>query len=241
MIAVDNLHLSLAGQTILEDVSFRLEDGHHLIIVGRSGSGKTILSKTILGFFAPDGGSVKVDGVDVHAEDDYADTFIRRSFAMVFQSSALLDSYTVFQNVALPLYERGELDYLAIRERVGHCLAMVGLDQMTEKYPSELSGGMLKRVGIARALVYDPRYIIFDEPVSGLDPITSAEIIDYLRQIISSMQVTAITITHDMGNLQDLGDQVLFLEQGRGLYFGPLAGIYSATDPLIRQFLQTGA
>ncbi len=241
MIAVDNLYLSLAGQAILHDVSFELEDGHHLIILGRSGSGKTVLIKTILGFFPPVGGSVKVDGVDVYADEDYGESFIRHSFAMVFQNSALLDSYTVFQNVALPLYERGELDYQAIRDKVEHCLSVVGLDQLMKKYPSELSGGMLKRVSIARALVYDPRYIIFDEPVSGLDPITSGEILYYLKQIIGSVKATAITITHDLANLRDLGDRVLFLEQGRVLYYGPLANINYTAEPLIRQFLQTGS
>ncbi|MCB5247702.1 MAG: ATP-binding cassette domain-containing protein [Candidatus Cloacimonetes bacterium] len=238
MITVESLNLELDGQAILRDVSFQLEDGQNLIIMGRSGSGKTMLIKTLMGFFHPDSGSVSVDGIDIHADSDYPDSVIRHGFAMVFQYSALLDSYTVFQNVALSLYERDELDPEAIRARVRKCLAVVGLDEMLDKYPSELSGGMRKRVGIARALVYDPRYIIFDEPVSGLDPITAAEILYYITQIIASVQATTITITHDTQGLSAIGDQVLFLDQGRVLYYGSLAGLRLSPDPLIRQFLQ---
>jgi phospholipid/cholesterol/gamma-HCH transport system ATP-binding protein len=159
---------------------------------------------------------------------------------MVFQSSALLDSYTVFQNVALPLYEREELDYEAIREKVGRSLDVVGLKNIMDKYPAELSGGMRKRVGIARALVYDPRYIIFDEPVSGLDPITAGEIIYYITQIIASERATTITITHDTRDLEAIGDQVLFLDEGRVLYYGPLAVLRQAEEPLIRHYLRIG-
>lgn len=214
MIEVEHLDLNLAGKPILRDVSFRLEDGQNLIIIGRSGSGKTVLIKTLMGIFRPDSGTVRVDGVDVFNDEDYSESEIRRSFAMVFQNAALLDSYNVFQNVALPLYERGKLDYPAILEKVSQSLAVVGLEDIMEKYPSELSGGMRKRVGIARALVYDPRYIIFDEPMSGLDPITSAEILYYITHIIGSLNVTTITITHATRNLAAAGDQVLFMEEG---------------------------
>ncbi len=240
MIEVEHLHLNLSGQSLLQDVSFKLEDGQNLIIVGRSGSGKTVLIKTLMGFYHPDGGSVIVDGWDVYSAANDLDSVTRQGFAMVFQNSALLDSYSVFQNVALPLYERGKLDHDAIREKVGQSLAVVGLEDIMDKYPAELSGGMRKRVGIARALVYDPRYIIFDEPVSGLDPITAAEIIYYITQIISSKRATTITITHDTRDLEAIGNQVLFLEQGRVLYYGPLNLLWQSPDPLIRQFLQIG-
>ncbi len=237
MIKVEHLSLSLAGQPVLRDVNFILEDGHNLLIVGRSGSGKTVLIKTLMGLFHPDSGSVIVDGVDVHADKNHPNTGIWQSFAMVFQNSALLDSYTVFQNVALPLYERNARDFDAIRERVVSCLAVVGLEGILDKYPSELSGGMRKRVGIARALVYDPRYIIFDEPVSGLDPITSAEILYYLAQIVASVNATAITITHETSELEAIGDQTLFLDQGRVLFSGPLDSLRNSRNPLIRQFM----
>lgn len=240
MIEVDNLCLSLGGQVLLQDVGFRLEDGQNLIIVGRSGSGKTVLIKTLMGLFHPDGGTVRVDGGDVFDAVSHLSFNVRQDFAMVFQNSALLDSYTVFQNVALPLYERGELEHDAIREKVAQSLAVVGLEDIMDKHPAELSGGMRKRVGIARALVYDPRYIIFDEPVSGLDPITAAEIIYYITRIISSGRATTITITHDTRDLEAIGDQVLFLDEGRVLHYGPLAQLWQTGDPLIRQFLRIG-
>lgn len=240
MIEVEHLTLSLSGQEVLKDVSFRLEDGQNLVIVGRSGSGKTVLIKTLMGLYHPVGGTVKVDDKDVFWDSGNWGSSVRQDFAMVFQSSALLDSYTVFQNVALPLYEREELDYEAIREKVGRSLDVVGLKNIMDKYPAELSGGMRKRVGIARALVYDPRYIIFDEPVSGLDPITAGEIIYYITQIIASERVTTITITHDTRDLEAIGDQVLFLDEGRVLYYGPLAVLRQAEEPLIRRYLRIG-
>jgi len=156
---------------------------------------------------------------------------------MVFQNAALLDSFTVFQNVALSLYERGEMDLSEIKEKVRKSLALVGLESAENKYPSELSGGMLKRVGIARALTYEPSYIIFDEPISGLDPITASEILFYITQIIRKGEVTTITITHDISNIHQLGDRVLFLEQGRQLYYGDLEGLYTSKDPIIQKFL----
>lgn len=240
MIEVEHLTLSLSGQEVLKDVSFRLEDGQNLVIVGRSGSGKTVLIKTLMGLYHPVGGTVKVDDKDVFGDSGNWGSSVRQDFAMVFQSSALLDSYTVFQNVALPLYEREELDYEAIREKVGRSLDVVGLKNIMDKYPAELSGGMRKRVGIARALVYDPRYIIFDEPVSGLDPITAGEIIYYITQIIASERATTITITHDTHDLEAIGDQVLFLDEGRVLYYGPLAVLRQAEEPLIRRYLRIG-
>ena len=168
MIEVKNLYLSLNGQPVLQNINFVLEDGNNMIILGRSGAGKTVLIKTLMGFFPPDKGSVIVDGVDVYRDKDFHNSRLKHSFAMVFQNAALLDSFTVSQNVALSLYERGEMDLSAIREKVKQSLAVVGLEFAENKYPSELSGGMLKRVGIARALAYEPRYIIFDEPISGL-------------------------------------------------------------------------
>jgi len=237
VIEVKNLHLSFAGAKVLEDISFRLESGENLIILGRSGAGKTVLIKAMLGLFQPDRGSVTVDGMDVYSRDRSKRDEIRQLFSMVFQNAALLDSFSVFQNVALPLYERRNLEYGEVLEKVRKSLAVVGLEDTLDKFPSELSGGMRKRVGIARALVYDPRYIIFDEPVSGLDPITASEVLYYITQIIRSVQATTITITHDIRNLRDIGDRVLFLDKGRALFFGTLDQMDNCPDPLLRQFM----
>lgn len=237
MIRVNELVLDLSGRRILEDISFELGDGSNLIILGRSGSGKTVLIKTLMGFFQPASGSVFIDGRNVYAEGNQA-SGAQLDFAMVFQNAALLDSFTVRQNVALPLYERGEKDPDTVMSKVQQCLEVVGLKDTVDKFPSELSGGMRKRVGIARALVYQPRYIIFDEPVSGLDPITASEVLYYITRIISSRSATTITITHEVRNLEQIGDRVLFLEQGRQLFYGPLHQLFSSQDVFIQRFLK---
>lgn len=237
MIKVENLSLSIGGQQILKQIGFTLSDGENLIILGRSGSGKTMLIKTMMGLFAPDSGTVTVDGINVHKQRKSSNTSLRQSFAMVFQNSALLDSFTVFQNVALPLYERGEKESAMIRDKVNHCLELVGLEDTQDKYPAQLSGGMRKRVGIARALVYEPGYIIFDEPVSGLDPITAAEVIYYITQIIQSVSATTITITHDVRSLSGLGDRILFIEEGEAVFYGTHVEMKTSSDPLLQKFI----
>ncbi|MDZ4183196.1 MAG: ATP-binding cassette domain-containing protein, partial [Candidatus Cloacimonadaceae bacterium] len=198
------------------------------------GSGKTVLIKTLMGINIPESGQVVIDGTDI-----FADRSGQHNFAMVFQNAALLDSFTIFQNVALPLYERGQKDYDKVLAKVKDCLQIVGLPDILDKYPSELSGGMRKRVGIARALVYDPDYIIFDEPLSGLDPITAKEVLFYITRIIESKLATTITITHEIRNLEAIGDRVLFLESGRQLFYGSVAELKQSGDPLLRQFMDS--
>ncbi len=237
MIKVDNLSLSLKSKQVLDDISFELPDRKSLIVLGRSGSGKTVLIKTILGLFKPDGGSVVVDGIDMLKGPLKQVQGIKNKFAIVFQNAALLDSFTVFQNVALPLYERRELSDAEIKDRVVKSLDVVGLASAVNTYPSELSGGMRKRVGIARALVYEPRYIIFDEPISGLDPITAKEILYYIAQIIEAREITTITITHDIKSLERVGDMTLFIENGTKRFFGDLSSFIKNDDPLIKEFV----
>lgn len=236
MISVIGLKLNLGGKEILKDVSFELPDGHNLIILGRSGSGKTVLSKTLMGFFPPSSGSVKIDDRDIYSDQPLPFDGSQKQFAIVFQNAALLDSLSVFQNVALPLYTRGEKDNQFVRETVRQALDEVGLADAIDKFPAELSGGMRKRVGIARALVYNPAYIVFDEPVSGLDPITADEVLYYINRIVSSKSATTITITHEVRDLERVGDTVLFLEAGKALYYGPLIGLTNQREPLIRKF-----
>lgn len=236
MISVQDLNLSLGSVHILKDISFELQSGQNLIILGRSGSGKTVLSKTLMGFFPQCQGKVQIDGKDIYNQDDESSSKAQKQFAIVFQNSALLDSLSVFQNVALPLYTRREKDEGMIRQKVHHALEEVGLADAICKYPAELSGGMRKRVGIARALVYEPRYIVFDEPVSGLDPITADEVLFYINRIISGKTATAITITHEVRNLDRIGDMVLFLEAGEALYYGTLDSLTQDAGALIKQF-----
>ena len=236
MIELKNISLSLQGSLILDDISFRLENDQNLIILGKSGSGKTVLMKTMMGLFNPDSGTVLIDGMDINGDSANRER-IKSSFAMVFQNSALLDSFTIYQNVALPLYERNELVEQEIAEKVMNSLTLVGLAHTKDMYPSELSGGMRKRVALARALVYDPTYIVFDEPISGLDPITSKEVLFYIEEIIKTKKITAITITHDVRDLHRIGDYALFIDKGKVVYSGSLPQLYDSTNPLIREFI----
>lgn len=224
MIAVKNLSLSLAGVEILKGLDFVLPFSENLVILGRSGSGKTVFIKSLLGIYPPDEGSIIVDGCDLYDCSSAELDAVKKRFAMVFQHAALLDSFTVFQNVALPLYERGIKDEEHIMSKVSECLELVGLADTQDKYPAELSGGMRKRIGIARALVYQPDYLIFDEPTSGLDPITASETLYYMTQIIKDNTATVITITHDITTIAQLGQKVLFIDGGKQVYYGSYQG-----------------
>lgn len=237
MIKVENLFVTLNNQEILKDISFILENGHNLVVLGRSGCGKTVLIKTLLGIYNPAQGTVTIDDLDVHHSVKQERLALKKRFAMVFQNAALLDSFTVRQNVALPLYERGETDSEMILAKVIHSLQVVKLEHTLNLYPAELSGGMRKRVGIARALVYDPEYIVFDEPVSGLDPITASEVMYYIAKIADHSTATLITITHEMRNLESIGDQVLFLDEGKVIFYGPIGDMKASPDEFIQKFL----
>jgi len=239
MIKVQGIKISLGGKQILSGIEFCLPDNENLVILGRSGSGKTVLIKSLLGIYPPDEGKIEIDGIDLYTCDKSRLSSIKERFAMVFQHAALLDSFTVYQNVALPLYERGEKDEDLIMRRVTECLDLVGLKHTLDLYPAELSGGMRKRVGIARALVYEPEYIIFDEPVSGLDPITAAETLYYMTQIIKSNSARLITITHDLNTIEHLGQKILYLEMGKMLHYGSSAELKQSNDPVIRRYFSS--
>jgi len=237
VIKVDKLTVGFYGKIVLKDISFELPDKQNLVILGKSGSGKTVLIKSLLGINLPESGTIILDGVDIHKADDELVHAAKAHFAMVFQNAALLDSFTIYQNVALPLYERGQMSEAEIEEKVDFCLDKVGLKHTKNMVPSELSGGMRKRIGIARALVYDPAYIIFDEPISGLDPITAKEIVYYIAQIASERKVSVITITHDIRDLEQIADLVLFIHEGESRFFGKIGDIWQNQDPLVSSFL----
>jgi len=236
MIAVKGLKISLAGSEILKGISFVLPFNENLVILGKSGSGKTVLIKSLLGIFPPDEGSIIIDGHDLYDSTRKELDALKRRFAMVFQHAALLDSFTIYQNVALPLYERGEKDEKYILDRVLECLHLVGLEDTLRKYPAELSGGMRKRIGIARALVYKPDYLIFDEPISGLDPITADETLYYMSQIIKNNSATVITITHDISTIEQLGQKILFINKGEQIYYGSYQGLVQSENDIIKQY-----
>jgi len=239
VIQIEKLSLSLGKKAILQGIDFTLPDNENLVILGRSGSGKTVLMKSLLGLYAPDAGSIVIDGIDLYHCTKMERSKVKERFAMVFQMAALLDSFTVYQNVALPLYERGEKDENKIASKVRECLDLVGLAHTESLYPAELSGGMRKRIGIARALVYDPDYIIFDEPVSGLDPITAQDTLFYMSEIIRANRATLITITHDIDTIDHLGQKILFMEMGKMLHFGSYQELRESSDSIINRYFNS--
>lgn len=236
MIDITDLKKSFGPKHVLRGVSLAVPKGQSMVIIGGSGTGKSVLLKCILGLVTPDSGTIRVDGADV-TEGDH-DAFLAR-FGMLFQGGALFDSLTVWQNVAFRLL-RGSLKRpkKEAREIAIEKLRRVGLKPETaDLYPAELSGGMQKRVGLARAIAAEPQIIFFDEPTTGLDPIMSGVINELIREIVTEMGATAMTITHDMTSVRAIADRVAMLHDGLIRWTGPVAGMDSADDPYLQQFI----
>ncbi len=212
MIKIKNLKVVLDRQTILDNANLDIKKGKRTVIVGESGSGKSVLVKSIMGLLQPTSGEIEIEGINLNKAKGRQVLAIKKNISMLFQSSALLDSLSVYQNVALPLFEHHrELKETDIKEIVKQKLAMVGLHNVTHKMPSELSGGMQKRVALARAITLDPLYIIYDEPTTGLDPITAKGIIDLINAIHDKGGFTSIIITHDKDCVRENSDVVAHL------------------------------
>ena len=225
------------GKPVLAGVSLKVMPGESLVIIGGSGSGKSVTLKCILGILAPDAGEVLIDGAPFARIDRRA--FLRH-FGMLFQGGALFDSLTVWQNVSFRLSHarRQPLSRHAARDLAIAKLARVGLGPETaDLYPAELSGGMQKRVGLARAIATDPEVIFFDEPTTGLDPIMAGVINDLIRELVSEMGATAVTITHDMRTVAAVADRVAMLDGGRVRWEGPAAAVAASGDPYLDQFI----
>ncbi len=212
MIEIKELRVELGQQTILDGVNLKIRKGKRTVIVGESGSGKSVLVKSIMGILHPTSGTIEIEGIDLDKARGKQVLEIKKNISMLFQGSALLDSLTVYQNVALPLFEhRRELSEDAIKEIVVSKLEMVGLHDVFHKMPSELSGGMQKRVALARAIALDPLYIIYDEPTTGLDPNTAGGIINLINNIHSKGGFTSVIITHDKDCVRKNSDVVAHL------------------------------
>ena len=236
MIELTDLHKSFGANAVLRGVSLSIPRGTSTVIIGGSGTGKSVLLKCILGLVTPDSGTIAVDGQDVGTGD--RDAFLAR-FGMLFQGGALFDSLPVWQNVAFRLL-RGSLKRprLEAREIAIEKLRRVGLTaDVADKFPAELSGGMQKRVGLARAIAAEPEIIFFDEPTTGLDPIMSGVINDLIREIVTEMGATAMTITHDMSSVRAIADQVAMLHGGLIRWAGPVAQMDASGDPYLDQFI----
>ena len=236
MIVLDSLTKSFGPKRVLEGVTLDVPDGENTVIIGYSGSGKSVTLKCIVGLIEPDGGQVVVDGAVVQdmSREELAE--LRGRIGYVFQFAALFDSMTVAENIALGLAKRG-LDQDVIAERTAESLGVVELSGTEDKYPAELSGGMRKRVGIARAIALKPRYILYDEPTSGLDPVTSA-VMDQLMVRTRDLGVTGLVVTHDMRSAFCVGDRIAMLHDGRIRQVGTKAELQATTDPVVRQFIE---
>jgi len=236
MIQLEGLTKSFGAHRVLDGVTLDVPDGQNTVIIGYSGVGKSVTLKCIVGLLEPEAGRVVVDGAVVADMSREELTELRGRIGYVFQFAALFDSMTVAENVGLGLVRRGH-DPATIAARIEESLAVVELSGTEAKYPAELSGGMRKRVGIARAIALKPRYILYDEPTAGLDPVTSA-VMDQLMVRTRDLGVTGLVVTHDMRSAFCVGDQIAMLDDGRIRQVGTKAEIQATTDPVVRQFIE---
>jgi phospholipid/cholesterol/gamma-HCH transport system ATP-binding protein len=236
MIVLDDLSKSFGAKTVLSGVSLEIPDGQNTVVIGPSGSGKSVTLKLIVGLLEPDRGRVVVDDATVHELDREELAALRGRIGYVFQFAALFDSMTVAENIRLGLARRG-YDKGEIEARIEDSLAVVDLSGSEQKYPAELSGGMRKRAGIARAIALKPRYILYDEPTTGLDPVTAA-VMDQLIMRTRDLGVTGLVVTHDMRSAFTVGDRVAMLHDGSIRQVGSVDQIQGSHDPVVRQFIE---
>src|SRR5919106_1156760 len=240
MIRVIDLHKSFGNQQVLKGVNLELETGKITTIIGGSGSGKTVLLKHLNALFLPDRGSVLVDGTDITKMGESALNKIRRKFGVLFQGAALLDSMTIYDNVAFPLRETTKLPESEIHKRAKERLAQVGLAGMGYKYPAEVSGGMKKRAGLARALVVEPEIILFDEPTTGLDPLLGKSIHDLIVTTQRKFGFTGVMVSHEIPHIFSISDWVAMLKDGKIALMAPSEEFQKTTDPEVREFISVG-
>ncbi|MFM8603437.1 MAG: ABC transporter ATP-binding protein [Gemmatimonadota bacterium] len=239
MIHFENLHKAFGELQVLRGFTLDVKEGETMVIIGYSGTGKSVAIKHIVGLLEPDEGTVFVDGLEVQALSRRDLYELRGKIGYVFQFAALFDSLTVAENVAMGVRKQGKLSEAQIRDRVHEALELVDLDDSVgEKLPSELSGGMRKRVGIARAIAFRPKYLLYDEPTTGLDPVTSAVIDDLMVRMQRQLGVTGIVITHDMRSAYTVGTRIAMLYEGQVRAVGTVDEIRASTDPIVRQFIE---
>ncbi|MBQ6405510.1 MAG: ABC transporter ATP-binding protein [Prevotella sp.] len=237
MIEVKNLYKSFDGRDVLIDINTVFEDGKTNLIIGQSGSGKTVLMKNLVGLFEPTSGQILYDGRDFVKMSKQEKVQMRREMGMIFQSAALFDSLTVLENVMFPLDMFSSMTLRERQQRAMDCLDRVNLVGAEEKYPSEISGGMQKRVAIARAIALNPKYLFCDEPNSGLDPKTSLVIDDLLHSITQEFNMTTIINTHDMNSVMGIGENIVFIYQGQKEWQGVSSQIMNSTNKRLTDFI----
>jgi len=238
MIEVRDLKKSFGTHDILDGVSFRIEKGESVVIIGRSGGGKSVLLKHLIGLLKPDAGQVLIEGEDIVPMNERELLRVRRKFGMLFQSAALFDSMTVAENVGFAFRRERSLPPEEIRRKVAEVLEMVDLPGTEDKKPSELSGGMRKRVGLARAIIYRPEIVLYDEPTTGLDPIVSDSIDQLILRVRDRLAVTTVVVTHDMRSARRLGQRILMLHNQQIYVTGTPDEIFNSQDPVVRRFVE---
>ena len=238
MIKVAGLRKSFHGQPVLRGIDLEVPDGSITIIIGRSGGGKSVFLKHLLGLLRPDSGRIEVDGVDLAQLSGRRLDEVRKRYGVVFQGGALFDSMTCRDNVAFPLREKLRLPRPEIDKRVDTALERVGLAGIGDKYPEEVSGGMRKRVAIARALVTEPEIVFFDEPTTGLDPVLVNTIHQLILDLHRHSRFTAVMVSHEIPEIYDIADRVGMLHEGRIVEIGPPAAIQGSQNPIVRQFIR---
>jgi phospholipid/cholesterol/gamma-HCH transport system ATP-binding protein len=238
MIAFQDLHKAFGPKRVLEGFTLDVRDGETMVVIGFSGTGKSVAIKHVVGLLDPDAGSVTVDGQVVHELDRAGLGALRSRIGFVFQFAALFDSLSIHDNVAFGLRRRRDLGEGEVRDRVAHALELVDLPGTEQRMPAELSGGMRKRVGLARAIAIQPAYMLYDEPTTGLDPVTSAVIDELMVRTREALGVTSIVITHDMRSAYAVGDRIAMLYQGRVRQVGTVEEIRTTADPVVRGFIE---
>ena len=237
MIEIRNISKQFGGRVILDNISATLESGKCNLIIGTSGSGKTVLTKCMVGLFKPDTGGILYSGADMFSMENDTRKQLRQQIGMLFQGTALFDSMTVEQNVLFPLDMFTRWTLAEKKRRVDEVLDRVNLNDAHNRFPSEISGGMKKRVGIARAIVLNPKYLFCDEPNSGLDPQTSMVIDKLIKEITVEYNITTIVVTHDMNSVMEIGDHILYLYNGKKQWEGTNKDIIFSKDVLLNNFI----
>ena len=241
MISFSHVSISFDERKVQDNVSFSVNRGQTLCILGRSGVGKSVALRILMGFLKPQVGSIRVEGEEINGLSEEGMRAIRKRVTMVFQNGALFDSMSVRENIAFPLRERGGLDEDQIQQIVDRLIGLVGAEDVTDALPASLSTGRKRAVAMARALAAQPEVVLYDEPTTMVDPIIARRLGDLIQRLKQQLGFTSIVVTHDMRFAERLADVVLFLDQGKARFFGPLKEFLASTDPHLQQFLALDA
>jgi phospholipid/cholesterol/gamma-HCH transport system ATP-binding protein len=237
VIAFRNISKSFGSKTVLSDVSFDVQDGEVLFIIGASGVGKSVLIKHLVGLLSPDEGEIWLDGEEISKKDEIAMYPVRKKCAMVFQHSTLFDSMTCIENVSLPLRKHKGLGAREALAEARRLLEIVRMEEFAHRYPAELGDGMRKRVAIARALTLDPRYVLFDEPTTSLDPVSARRVDQLIAELSAKLGVTSIVVSHDLASILSIAHRVVMLYKGKVRHVGTPDALKASPDDVVQQFI----